>query len=135
MEAVILCGIQASGKTTLYRDRFLETHVRISRDLLRTPHREERFLALCLQTSQPFVVDKTNPTPEDRRPYVQRARAAGFRVAAWMVDVVPREALARNDRRPEHRRVPVAGVLGTRARFVPPRPEEGFDEVWVARAD
>ena len=36
MEAVVLCGLQGSGKTTLYRDRFLETHVRLSMDLLRT---------------------------------------------------------------------------------------------------
>ena len=28
MEAVILCGLQGSGKTTLFRDRFIETHVR-----------------------------------------------------------------------------------------------------------
>ena len=43
MEAVILCGVQGSGKTTLYRDRFLETHARISLDLLRTRAREAAF--------------------------------------------------------------------------------------------
>ena len=35
MEAVVLCGVQGSGKTTLYRDRFLDTHVRVSLDLYR----------------------------------------------------------------------------------------------------
>ena len=43
MEAVILCGLQGSGKTTLYRDRFIETHVRVSMDLLRTRAREAAF--------------------------------------------------------------------------------------------
>jgi predicted kinase len=59
MEAIVLCGVQASGKTTLYRDRFLATHVRISMDLLRTRAREAAFLALCLETRQPLVVDNT----------------------------------------------------------------------------
>jgi len=36
MEVVVLCGVQGSGKTTLYRERFLDTHVRVSMDLLRT---------------------------------------------------------------------------------------------------
>ena len=40
MEAVVLCGVQGSGKTTLFRDRFLATHVRVSMDLLRTRARE-----------------------------------------------------------------------------------------------
>jgi predicted kinase len=31
MEAVILVGIQASGKSTFYAQRFFDTHVRISR--------------------------------------------------------------------------------------------------------
>jgi predicted kinase len=135
MDAVVLCGVQAAGKTTLYRDRFLETHVRISADLLRTRHREERFLALCLETRQPFVVDKTNPTPEERRPYVERARGAGFRVSAWIVEIAPRDALARNRRRDPDRRVPVSGLLGTSKRLVRPTPAEGFDEVWLARGD
>ena len=28
MDAIVLCGVQGYGKTTLYRDRFLATHVR-----------------------------------------------------------------------------------------------------------
>ena len=103
MEAVILCGIQASGKTRFFRDRFLDTHVRISRDLLRTAHRERRFLELCFETGQRFVVDKTNATPAHRRPYVDASRdAAGegfdalWRVRAdgaggWVVEEHPRQ--------------------------------------------
>ena len=66
MEAIILCGLQGSGKTTLYRDRFLETHVRISMDLLRTRAREAALLEWCLRTRTRFVVDNTNPTAADR---------------------------------------------------------------------
>jgi predicted kinase len=134
MEAVVLCGVQGSGKTTLYRERFLETHVRISMDLLRTRRREEAFLRLSLDSRQRFVVDNTNPTPTDRRRYVEPARAAGFRVIGYLVEVDPGEALSRNAERPAPRRVPPAGVVATGRRLVRPTLEEGFDELWHATA-
>ncbi len=135
MEAVILCGVQASGKTRFFRDRFLDTHVRISRDLLRTPHRERRFLELCLETGQRFVVDKTNATPAHRRPYVDAARDAGFSVVAYVLEVAPAEAIARNAGRRSPWRVPVRAILGTAKALEPPRREEGFSAVWRVRAD
>jgi predicted kinase len=135
VEAVVLCGVQAAGKTTLYVERWLATHVRISQDLLRTQHRLDRFLALCLETRQPFVVDRVNATPADRRRWVAPARAAGFRTVACWLDTPAAEALARNAARDVRARVPVRGLLGTAKRFVAPRAEEGFDEVLVARPD
>jgi predicted kinase len=134
MEAVVLCGVQGSGKTTLYRDRFLETHVRVSMDLLRTRSREEAFLDLCLQTQQRFVVDNTNPTAAERRRYVEPARAAGFKVIGYLVEIDAAEALARNEERTGKRRVPASGVIGTARRLIRPAPEEGFDELWHATA-
>jgi predicted kinase len=134
MEAVILCGVQGSGKTTLYRDRFLDTHVRVSMDLLRTRPREAAFLRTCLETHQPFVVDNTNPTPAERRRYVEPARAAGFRVVGYLVEVDELEALGRNAERPPGRRVPARGLVGTGRRLQRPTLEEGFDELWHATA-
>jgi predicted kinase len=134
MEAVILCGAQGAGKTTLYRDRFLETHVRVAMDLLRTRAREQAFVALCLEQRQPFVVDATNPTPADRRRYVEPARAAGFRVVGYLVEVADAQALARNAAREGRRRVPAAAVVATGRRLLRPAPEEGFDELWHATA-
>jgi predicted kinase len=132
MEAIVLCGVQGSGKTTLYRDRFLDTHVRVSMDLLRTRGREAAFVDLCLQTRQPFVVDNTNPTPADRLRYVEPARAAGFRVIGYLVEVDAAEALGRNAERTGRARIPVSGVVGTARRFQRPTLEEGFDELWHA---
>jgi predicted kinase len=134
MEAVVLCGVQGSGKTTLYRDRFLDTHVRVSMDLLRTRHREAEFVRVCLQTRQPFVVDNTNPTPADRRRYVEPARAAGFRAIGYLVEVDTDAALGRNAERAGKARVPISGVIGTARRFQRPTLEEGFDELWHATA-
>jgi predicted kinase len=134
VEAVVLCGVQGSGKTTLYVERFLATHVRVSLDLLRSREREAAFVRLCLDMRQPFVVDNTNPTPADRRRYVKPARAAGFRVIGYLVEVDPSLALARNAERTGRAQVPLAGVLGTGRRLLRPTPEEGFDELWHATA-
>jgi predicted kinase len=127
MEAIVLCGIQGSGKTTLYRDRFLGTHVHVSLDLLRTRRREAELVRTCLDTRQPFVVDNTNPTPADRRRYVEPAHAAGFRVIGYLVEVDAAQAMARAD-------IPPARVAATARALNPPTPEEGFDELWHATA-
>jgi transcriptional regulator with XRE-family HTH domain len=36
VEAIIFVGIQASGKSTFYRERFFDTHLRINLDMLKT---------------------------------------------------------------------------------------------------
>jgi hypothetical protein len=51
MEAIIFCGIQATGKTGFYKERFLQTHVRISLDLLKTRYREDLLLDACIAVS------------------------------------------------------------------------------------
>jgi predicted kinase len=134
VQAVILCGLQGSGKTTLYRDRFLATHVRISLDLLRTRHREAEFLRLCLETRMPFAVDNTNATAAERARYVAPAREAGFAVAGYLVEVDFALAAGRNAGRAGRARVPDAGLRDAARRFVRPAPEEGFAELWHATA-
>ncbi|HEV7348839.1 hypothetical protein [Telluribacter sp.] len=50
MQAIIFCGLQATGKTTFYRDHFLKTHIRISLDMLNTRNKETQFMEVCLRT-------------------------------------------------------------------------------------
>jgi hypothetical protein len=40
VEAVIFVGLQGAGKSSFYRERFFDTHLRLSLDMLRTRHRE-----------------------------------------------------------------------------------------------
>ncbi|HEV2735029.1 MAG TPA: AAA family ATPase [Longimicrobiaceae bacterium] len=130
MEAVVLMGIQASGKSTFYRARFFDTHVRISLDMLRTRRRERVLLEACIEAKQPFVVDNTCVTREERARYLGPARAAGFRVAGYFFEPDPRGAARRNAARPEAVRVPPAGLFGTLKRLQRPAPDEGFDELY-----
>ncbi|MFL5576689.1 MAG: AAA family ATPase [Gemmatimonadaceae bacterium] len=130
MEAVIFCGIQASGKSTFFRERFFDTHVRVSLDLLRTRHRERVFMRACLTTQQRFVVDNTNATRAERARYVVPARAAGFRVVGYFFAADPGAAFERNRRRPGRAAIPAAGLFGTQKRLEPPRLDEGFDALF-----
>ncbi len=57
MQAIIFIGIQASGKSSFYKEQFFKTHIRINLDMLRTRHREDILLRACLEAKQPFVVD------------------------------------------------------------------------------
>jgi predicted kinase len=131
VEAIILIGIQGSGKSTLYRERFFDTHVRISLDLLKTRGREKEFISTCLRTGQRFVVDNTNVRVDQRREYIAMARAAGFRVIGYFFDTPLRTALARNKARSGGAVIPVPGVIGTHKRMERPTIEEGFDELHV----
>lgn len=134
MEAVIFVGIQATGKSSFYRKRFFDTHVRINLDMLKTRHRERLLVRACIEARQPFVVDNTNPSVEERARYIEPARSAGFRVTGYYFNSTVSEALARNARRTGKARVPEKGIFGTRKRLQVPNLEEGFDElcyVWI----
>jgi predicted kinase len=135
MEAVILIGIPASGKTTFYRERFAATHVHISLDVLGTRAREEALLAECLGEKKDFVVDNTNVGPSDRSRYITRARAAGFRVIGYYFKTEVRAALARNKNRTDKKAIPVPGILSSYKRLAPPAIEEGFDELSTIEPD
>jgi predicted kinase len=134
MEAVLLVGIQGAGKSTFYRERFFDTHVRINLDMLRTRARERILLEACLRARQPLVVDNTNVRASERAVYIAAAKAAGFRVACYFfVPDVP-GSMARNRAREGKKAVPAAGVLGTLKRLEAPRMEEGLDALYLVRA-
>jgi predicted kinase len=134
MQLVLFCGIQATGKSTFYQQRFFHSHVRLSLDLLRTRHREQRLLQVCLQTQMRCVIDNTNPTRAERATYIGPAKAAGFEVVGYFFQSVAAEALVRNRQRPPERQVPDKGIRATRNRLELPLRAEGFDKLTFVRA-
>lgn len=133
MELVVFSGIQASGKSSFYKERLFHSHVRISLDQLRTRHRERRLLETCLELHQPAVIDNTNPSIEERARYIAAAREAGIPVRGFYFCAGIKEALARNAEREGKARIPDKGVLGTYGRLQIPSPAEGFDELFFVR--
>jgi len=133
MEAIVFTGLQGSGKSSFYKDRFFATHVRISLDLMRTRNREREFLASCLNTEQRFVIDNTNPTREERAKYIGTAKEARFRVVGYYFCSKVGECLRRNDGRAEA--VPEVAILSTSKKLEIPSLDEGFDELWYVRIE
>jgi predicted kinase len=130
MQAIVFCGIQATGKSTFFKEKFFKTHIRISLDLLRTRNREDQFLAVCLKTQQPFVVDNTNPSKAERAKYISLAQNHKFRVIGYYFQSKLEVALQRNSQREGKEKIPEVGVKGAFNRLEIPNFEEGFDELY-----
>lgn len=135
MEAVIFIGVQASGKSTFYKERFFNTHVRISLDLLKTRHREKLFVDACLQSRLNFVIDNTNPTIDDRQRYILPAKEAHFEVIGYYFDSKISASLQRNQFRAGKQKIPEVGIRNTYYKLQIPTLKEGFDKLYHVKLD
>ena len=130
MEIVLFCGIQATGKTTFFKEHFFRTHIRISMDQLNTRNKENKFIETCFATQHPFVVDNTNPARSDREKYIVAAKQNKYKVIGYYFRSNIGDALLRNSKREGKERIPDAGVKGTYRKLELPSLEEGFDELY-----
>lgn len=130
MEAILFCGIQATGKSTFFKERFFKTHVRISLDLLKTRNRENKFLEACFITQQPFVIDNTNPTIEERRKYIEFAIKYKYRVIGYYFQSKLEESIERNRQRQGRENIPEIGIRGTYHKLELPSYKEGFNQLY-----
>jgi predicted kinase len=135
MEVIIFIGIQAAGKSTFYREYFLNTHIRINLDMLKTRHREKILIWACLDAKQSFVVDNTNPTLEDRSRYILPAKEKGFKIIGYYFQTNLEECQRRNNERSPKQVIPLAGILATYKKMILPTWEEGFDEIYSVKSD
>lgn len=139
VECIVLIGLQGAGKTTFFRERFAATHAHVSKDNF--PHARNRaarqiaLLEATLSSGRSVVVDNTNAAPAEREPVIARARHLGARVIGYFFEMSTREAVARNRRREGTGRVPDVAIFATAKRLVPPRREEGFDELYRVTTD
>lgn len=135
MEAIIFCGVQASGKSTFYKDNFFNSHARISLDLLNTRNREDIFLHACLSTQMPFVVDNTNASRIERQKYITLAKNRLYSITGYYFQSSLADALLRNSTRPGKANIPEVGVKGTFRKLEMPVPEEGFDKIFFVKLE
>lgn len=127
-------GLPAAGKTTFYERRFSSTHRHISKDhwpnAPRKDERQARLMDDVFRAGESVVIDNTNPTVEDRRRIIDTAHAHGARVVGYYLDASTREAVGRNRGREGTQRVPDVAIFTKAKRMVPPKMEEGFDELY-----
>ncbi|WP_294671433.1 AAA family ATPase [uncultured Fluviicola sp.] len=135
MEMILFCGIQATGKTTFFKEYFFKTHMRISMDQLNTRNKEQKFIETCLSIQQPFVVDNTNPTKEDRERYISIAKSNRFKVVGYYFQSKLGESISRNNQRTGKENIPEVGIKGTFSKLEIPGFEEGFDELYYVKIE
>ena len=138
-ECVILIGLQASGKSTFFRERFAQTHDHVSKDLLRgnrqAERRQQELLRASLSAGRSVVVDNTHATVASRARVIAVARERGARVTGYYFETESAHALRRNRLREGPARVPDVAIFATRKRLEPPSLDEGFDQLWLVRLD
>ena len=79
---ILFTGLQASGKTTFWRQRFPDV-VHVNLDTLHTRNKERQLLEDCFSSGTSFVVDNTNPTRKDRERYIVPAKENGYRIIGY----------------------------------------------------
>jgi predicted kinase len=131
VELVVFVGLQASGKSTFFRERFAESHQHVSKDLFpnnrNKNRRQEQLLRAALSAGRCVVVDNTNPTLEDRRALIGLGGEYGARIVGYFFDASVHECIRRNEVREGKARVPDVAIYATAKKLVTPSIKEGFD--------
>jgi predicted kinase len=133
VEAVIFIGLQGSGKTTFYQQRFAQSHGHVSLDAQKTRGQEQNRVNELIRDRQSFVVDNTNATVKERQRYIIPSKTAGYTVIGYYFDCPIADCLKRNQLRSGKGRIPPVGLYATRKRMQPPTLAEGFDHLFVVR--
>ena len=76
-----------------------------------------------------------NASQDDRRRYIEPARAVGFKVVGYYLQSKVDDCKERNEQRIGKQAVPLKVILGAAGRLELPSYEEGFDKLFYVRVD
>ena len=131
--AVIMIGIQASGKST-FCDKYLpDRFVRISLDDLNTRNKEKKLLVNCISKGLDIVIDNTNPTRIDRQRYIPALRKSDYRIIGYFMQSRISDCIRRNENRQGRGRIPSTAIAATSNKLELPKYAEGFDVLYFVR--
>jgi len=135
MECIIFTGLQASGKSTFFLEKFYKTHMRLNLDMLKTRHRENIFLEACVEGKQKVVIDNTNPTDEVRQKYIELFKKNHFKIVGYYFESDLEACLERNALREGKENIPPRGVKATYYKMTKPTFSEGYDELYSVKIE
>jgi predicted kinase len=137
MEIIIFIGLQATGKSTFYRQHFMTTHELISKDLLSNrsgkESRQVQLIETALQANKSIVIDNTNPRQIDRENIISQARKYDVKIVGYYFASKISESLERNRHRTGKALVPDVGIFATAKQLVQPAYTEGFDRLFYVQ--
>lgn len=135
MQLILFIGIQGTGKSTFYKQNFVDSHIRLNFDMLKTKHRENLLFQACLNSKTPTVIDKTNPTITERQTFIELAKQQHFSVIAYYFDVPFEIALSQNNQRHAKAKIPEIGLKATAKKMQKPIFDEGFDQIFYVTVE
>ncbi len=133
--AVIMMGIQGSGKSEFCKRLLKGGFVYISLDELNTRNKERVSIEQCFADGSGFVIDNTNPTRADRARYILPARENGYRVVGYYMQSELKACIARNNKRKGKACIPAQAIAATSNKMELPCRDEGFDELYYVKND
>lgn len=135
MQLILFVGIPGCGKSTLYKDRFFNSYLRLSLDLLNTRNKEQRFLNLALSLQQRVVIDNTNVLREERSKYITQAKEKRYEVIGYHFESILSDCLQRSEKRIGKDRIENVGVIAKFKQLQAPSFDEGFDKLYFVKIE
>jgi len=132
-DAIIFIGGQATGKSSFYKEKFYDSHLRINLDMIKTRNREAKLIDICIETQQHFVIDNTNPTIIDREKYINKIPKSKFKIIAYYFESKIEDMKLRNNQREGKKNIPLPGLLSVYNKLELPNINEGFDEIFFVK--
>lgn len=134
MEAIIFIGIPASGKSTFYKQRYADTHVRINLDMLKNRKAEEMIFMACLWAQRDVVIDNTNVKRSERAYYIHAFKKYNYKkITGYVFDSDVPTCINRNILR--GRPVPDKALVIKYQDMEVPDLNEGFNELHFVEID
>jgi len=90
-------------------------------------------LNACLEASQRFVIDNTNPTKQVRKKYLDGAIDHRFTAVGFYFQSSVADCVLRNQGRAGGKQVPGKAIVSTIRKLELPSYEEGFDQLHFVR--
>lgn len=135
MQLILFVGIPGCGKSTLYKERFFNSHMRLSLDLLNTRNKEQRFLDLAFSLQQRVVIDNTNVLKDERRKYITQAKENRYEVIGYYFESILQDCIKRNENRIVQDKIEKVGVIAKFKQLQPPSLDEGFDTLYFVKIE
>ncbi|MBQ3743625.1 MAG: nucleotidyltransferase domain-containing protein [Bacteroidales bacterium] len=133
--AFLFVGIQGSGKTTFYKERFRHLGYRyISMDEIRNRNKEWALFEEAVTAGENIVIDNTNVTRAERARYLDLLKQKGYhRIFCYFFQSRVRDCIERNHLRGTT--VPDKAIAATSNRLELPSKSEGFTDMIYVRVE
>src|SRR5215469_16302970 len=124
MELIILIGLQASGKSTFFQNRFSDAYEPISKDLPKNSknknQKQVERIERAFQEQHSVIIDNTNVTVHDRQALIDNGRRYNTTITGYHFEPDVTGSRTRNQKREGKAQVPEKVIFITVHKLEPP---------------